>query len=478
MLALFKKVKTEMVVPTTGTQRSRETYFVTLTVDPITAASALAAIMDSTVPGRQASQQTCNDASPYFLYEKAGEVTFAAGCALEIRLNRNSLQLTTPTGSQIEPLTDRPLSQLQTMLARVLKADRDARSRAFGWATFELSYLLQGLPIADGVGTLLYLFIPLHEARIRMGEAELYVSEHDIAERWKAALQDAKEDMPSERIHVDESSDTSRYVEAVDGALKAIDGNKLSKLILSRSVYLTTDIDLTASYRALRHNNTPARSFLLRLGGIAAAGVSPSAIIEVSSTGTIVAQPLAGTRAFTNDPELNASLRNELLSDPKEIYEHALSVRLAQEEIAAVSVPGTVFIEDFMQVIARGSVQHLASSVRGRLRSDANCWDAFISAFPAVTASGIPKRAACQEISLREPFPRGLYSGAVLTVGSNGELDAALVLRSIYQVDGATWLQAGAGLISQSNAKRELEETREKMRSVSRFLVPQSRRMA
>lgn len=464
-----------MTVFTAQIERSRTIHAVPLTVDAITAASALATAMDSAIPGALEPKLAHTEpTTPYFLYEKAGDVTFAAGCAMEIRLDRNGLQLTTPAGSQTEPLSDRPLSQLQAMLARVFKTDRGARTRVFGWAAFELSYLLQGLPIADDVGTLLYLFVPEHEARIRAGTAELYVSDPHIAELWETTLRNAKPGLPAERVRVDEISDTTGYVEVASGAIKAIDGRKLSKLILSRSVHLTEDIDLAASYQVLRHNNTPARSFLLRLGGIAAAGVSPSAIVEVSPAGAIIAQPLAGTRAYTGDAELDASLRDELLSDPKEIYEHALSVKLAQDEIAEVSKPGTVFVENFMQVISRGSVQHLASRVRGQLRSDASCWDAFGSAFPAVTASGIPKRAACHEISLRESSPRGLYSGAVLAVGSNGELDAALVLRAVYQVDGATWLRAGAGLILQSNAERELEETREKMRSVSRFLVPRS----
>lgn len=468
-----------MTVFTAGIERSQTTHAVPLTVDTITAASALAAVMDSAVPAALRSQQAHAEmTTPYFLYEKDGNVSFAAGCAMEIRLDRSGLQLTTSAGSQTEPLTDRPLRQVQAMLARAFGTDKASPLRVFGWAAFELSYLLQGLPIADGTGTMLYLFLPQHEAWIRPGAAELRVSDPEIAALWETVLRDAKPDLPSERVDVDEISDTTGYVDVANEAIKAIDGSKLRKLILSRSVHLTQDIDLTASYQVLRQNNNPARSFLLRLGGIAAAGVSPGAIIEVSSTGAIVAQPLAGTRAYVGDLVRDALLRDELLSDPKEIYEHALSVKLAQDEIADVSEPGTVFVEDFMQVVSRGSVQHLASRVRGQLRSDASCWDAFGSVFPAVTASGIPKRDACREISVRERSARGLYSGAVLAVDSSGELDAALVLRSVYQVDGATWLRAGAGLISQSNAERELEETREKMRSVSRFLVPRSGSMA
>lgn len=465
-----------MTLFTSGIAQPKITHVVPLAVDTITAAGALALAMDGAAANLLGLRTNCADATPtpYILYEKGDEIAFAAGCAAEIRLDRAGLHLTTPAASRTEPLTDRPLHQVQAMVASILSHDKGPQPRVFGWATFELSYLLQGLPIADDVGTLLHLFVPQQEARIRAGEAELRVSNLQTAELWEAVLRNAKPNVPSARVHVDEVNDTTGYVDAAHEAIKSIDGSKLRKIILSRSVFVSQDIDLVASYQTLRRNNTPARSFLLRFGGIAAAGVSPGAIVEVSVTGAIVAQPLAGTRAYTGQPELDASLRDELLSDPKEIYEHALSVKLAQDEIAEVSEPGTVFVEDFMDVVARGSVQHLASRVRGQLRTDASCWDAFGSVFPAVTASGIPKRAACREISLREQSPRGLYSGAVLAVGSGGELDAALVLRSVYQGESATWLRAGAGLISQSEPERELEETREKMRSVSRFLVPRS----
>lgn len=455
-----------MTVFTSGIAQSKSAHVLPLTVDIMTAAAALASAIDVSRAGIEPA--------PYILYEKGDEIVFAAGCAMEIRLDRNGLHLTAPTGSRTEPLGDRPLRQVQSMLASILADQNGGEARVFGWAAFELSYLLQGLPIADDAGTLLYLFVPQNIARIRSGEAELNISDPQVAELWRDALRNAKTTEPSARVHVDEVNDTTGYVDAAREAIKSIDGSKLRKLILSRSVAVSQEIDLIASYQTLRRNNTPARSFLLRLGGIAAAGVSPGAIIEVSATGAVVAQPLAGTRAYTGEPERDAALREDLLSDPKEIYEHALSVKLAQDEIAEVSEPGTVFVENFMDVVSRGSVQHLASHVRGQLRSDASCWDAFASVFPAVTASGIPKRDACREIGLREHSPRGLYSGAVLSVDVQGGLDAALVLRSVYQVAGATWLRAGAGLISQSNAERELEETREKMRSVSRFLVPKS----
>jgi salicylate synthetase len=137
-----------------------------------------------------------------------------------------------------------------------------------------------------------------------------------------------------------------------------------------------------------------------------------------------------------------------------------------------VCAPGTVRVADFMSVKERGSVQHPASDVVGRLADGRTSWDAFAALFPAVTASGIPKAAACDMIRRSESGERGLYSGAVLTVDADGAIDAALVLRSVFRRNGRTWLRAGAGIVAQSTPERELEETVEKLRSVSRFLVP------
>ena len=125
-----------------------------------------------------------------------------------------------------------------------------------------------------------------------------------------------------------------------------------------------------------------------------------------------------------------------------------------------------------MAVKNRGSVQHLGSTVAGRLSRGRTPWDALGATFPAVTAAGIPRRTAYECISALESSPRGLYAGAVMTANSDGELDAALVLRTMFQRDGVTWLQAGAGIVAGSKPELEFRETCEKLRSLSRFIVP------
>jgi anthranilate synthase component 1/salicylate synthetase len=195
--------------------------------------------------------------------------------------------------------------------------------------------------------------------------------------------------------------------------------------------------------------------------------------VEVAADGAVSTQPLAGTRSLTGDAPQDAQLRVELLGDAKEVYEHAISVQVAWNEMTAVCAPGSVRGEELMDVKQRGSVQHIASRVTGRLAERTEGpWPALAAVFPAVTASGVPKLAAYDLIRRHEPEPRGLYSGAVLMVSSEGDLDAALVLRTVYRSRGRTWLRAGAGIVGESRPEREFEETCEKLRSVSRHLVP------
>jgi salicylate synthase len=272
-----------------------------------------------------------------------------------------------------------------------------------------------------------------------------------------------------------ELADSGHYRSAVAAAVAAIRAGELEKVILSRTIDLGDDVDLPATYLAGREANTPARSFLLSLGGLQAAGFSPeivAAVDAVNAERRVTAQPLAGTRALTGRPESDADLRSQLLTDPKEVYEHAISVRAVWDELAAVCLPDTVRVERYMAVQERGSVQHLGSLLSGRLPAadPMAAWRAFQALFPSVTATGIAKGPARRLIADLEPRPRRLYAGAVLTADHDGALDAALSLRAMYRERQRAWLQAGAGIVRQSDPEREHEETCEKLRSIADFL--------
>ena len=433
--------------------------------DPVTAAAALAATL-----ARDEVRRYLGARADYMLYEIGDAVHFAAGSAASLTLTASGITLDAAAGRQHLSLGQNPLAAVQQALAQLGGAPE---ARFYGWAAFELAALLQGEPVADAQAPLLHLMRPAHEVILRSGTADLQVADATLSEIWRRLLAGPMAAVPQARAAVDLTQGAKAYEVAAAEAIREIDGSGFRKLILSRPVPVTVPLDMVESYRALRQANTPARSFLLHMAGQTAAGVSPGAIAEVTEAGRVRSQPLAGTRAIGATRQDRAALRAELLSDPKEIYEHTLSVELAQTEITRVCRPESVAIRDFLQVVERGSVQHIASTVEGQLAPGKSAWDAFASLFPPVTTSGIPKRRAVEEIQAREVSARGLYSGAVLTGTLGGALDAALVIRSVFACGHQTWLRAGAGLIATSDAVRELEETNEKLRSASLHLVPQ-----
>ncbi|WP_019068247.1 salicylate synthase [Streptomyces hokutonensis] len=390
---------------------------------------------------------------PYVVYESGVGWSLAGGVLASVRL------------------TGEDAAEFGSVGARL--AETPVRGwRAYGWAAFELGAVLAEQD-PDPTQTLLHLIVPTDEVRTDGTEVLVRSAVPGrldlIADLVRSPAPGAPPEPPG-RIALP-LEDTGNYRAAVAAALVELRRQgPLEKVILSRQVPVPAAVDLVASYVAGRRANTPARSFLLDLGGIQAAGFSPETVAEVTADGRVTTRPLAGTRARTGTPADDARLRAALLGDPKEIHEHAISVRLALEELDTVCDDTNV--SAYMTVLDRGTVQHLASTVTGRLRPGRGPWDAFAALFPAVTATGIPKAPAYPLIRTLEGRPRGLYAGAVLTCDADGTLDAALVLRSVFRQDGRCWIQAGAGVVPQSRPEREHEETCEKLRSVAHHLVP------
>lgn len=404
----------------------------------------------------------------YVVYERQGRWSFAGGALAEVWLDRHGVHARWGDTRRQLPLSDDPLRTVASLLAETPQP----QWRAYGWARFELAYLTHGITSPATDETLLHLVVP--EFEVVVDAAGAAVSGVDAATVRKLA--DLVTDQAGTRQdtadpHTVELVADTGYEQAVTAAVEDIRQRRFQKVILSRVVPVDFAVDFPATYVAGRRANSPARSFLLDVGGLQCTGFSPETVVEVTADGQVTTQPLAGTRARSDSPAETARLREDLLWDPKEVFEHAVSVKLACDEMAQVCGPGTVNVAEFMDVKERGSVQHLGSTVTGQLAPGRTAWDAFATLFPAVTASGIPKPAALHGIRRHEPAPRGLYSGAVLTVDHTGEMDAALVLRAVYRQGGRTWLRAGAGIVEPSRAAREYQETCEKLHSVASHLV-------
>ncbi|WP_437295300.1 salicylate synthase [Sorangium sp. So ce426] len=443
---------------------------VSIGADPIDLAAALA---------RSGSRAT------YFVYERDGEWSVALGAAFELTADVHGVHRIDATGKQSCPGGD-CLAAVEAALASIPLRGW----RAYGTASFEFAYLLHGIEANLGTEPLLHLTIPEVEIRLQRGTALVRALTSDELERMVDVLASSNrrhargmsdvaglpplpvpppEVLPARLL---ETTGAAKYKELVAAATTEIAARKLHKVIASRVVPVAAPVDLIATYVAGRRQNTPARSFVVNCRDLKFAGFSPETVLEVTAGGQVMTQPLAGTRALVSDDDENARLRAELLSNSKELAEHAMSVKLAFEELSRVCKQGSVTVNEFMAISRRGTVQHLASRLSGMLETGNTAWTAFQVLFPAITASGIPKREAVDWIRRHEAESRGLYSGAVLTLDHDGAMDAALVLRTIFQRGSSVWLRAGAGIVAESTPERELEETCEKLQSVARHLVP------
>ncbi len=410
---------------------------------------------------------------PRLLYERDGQFRIGLGSRVELLAGPRTVRLRHGADTEIVAVQDDPLATVAMLLDRLTIPCWSA----FGWASFELAYAMAGLPVADGQ-PLIHIVVPEVEVWVRPGSATVYAVNAELLAEAEALLQRPVTDRIREPASVTVDEPDPHYTSAVANCIAAIRGEGLEKVILSREVVVSGPVDLLGSYVHGRRHNTPARSFVVDTPELQAVGFSPEIVLAVGADGVVRTQPLAGTRAHTGDPIADRRLRHELTTDAKEIYEHAVSVRHACQEMDRICLPNSVAVREFMKVKQRGRVQHLGSEVIGTLPPVdshdtvvARSWRAFAALFPAVTASGIPKLAAYQAIRAHESAPRGLYAGAVFTTNHTGEIDAALALRTVFRVGDRTWLRAGAGIVGQSLPEREFTETCEKLHSIATYLV-------
>jgi salicylate synthetase len=424
-------------------------------IDPADLAAELAAVL-SEPAGEE-----------YLLYEHDAQWILAVGVQAMVELDSDELRVIRDGVIQRQQWSGRPGPVLGEAVDRLLLET----DQAFGWIAFEFGVYRHGLQLRLAPRT------PL--ARVFWPRARIVVSREGIRlidgeARHRDALHRlvgaGVRDVPRSS-GVDVAADASGYRDRVAVAVREIVAGSYHKVILSRCVEVPFALDFPSTYRLGRRHNTPARSFLLQLGGIRALGYSPELVAAVHGDGTVITEPLAGTRALGRGHASDQQARDELESDSKEIVEHAISVRTSLQEISEIAEPGTAAVIDFMTVRERGSVQHLGSTISARLDASSDRMDALEALFPAVTASGIPKAAGIEAILRLDEGQRGLYSGAVVMFSADGGLDAALTLRAAYERDGQTWLRAGAGIIEASEPDREFEETCEKLSTLAPYLV-------
>lgn len=196
----------------------------------------------------------------------------------------------------------------------------------------------------------------------------------------------------------------------------------------------------------------------MRLDGCTVVGASPELLVGLHD-GVCETRPIAGTRPRGGGEEEDALLARDLLDDPKENAEHLMLLDLGRNDLGRVSDAGSVHVTQFREVERYSHVSHMVSHVEGALRPDRSALDLLLAAFPAGTVSGAPKIRAMELIDEIEPVRRGIYSGAIVWFGYDGSLDSCITLRSAVLHDGKALVQAGAGIVWNSDPEKEYEET-------------------
>jgi anthranilate synthase component 1 len=229
-------------------------------------------------------------------------------------------------------------------------------------------------------------------------------------------------------------------------------------------------------YRALRRTNPSPYLYFLDFGGFAVAGSSPEILVKVAGD-VVTIRPIAGTRHRGATPHEDKALEEELLADPKERAEHLMLLDLGRNDVGRVAEIGSVTVTDQFFVERYSHVMHIVSNVEGKLAGNRDALDALAAGFPAGTVSGAPKVRAMQIIDELEKEKRGLYAGAVGYFSAAGEMDTCIVLRTALVKDGKMYVQAGAGIVADSDPDFEQQECINKAKALFRA-AEEARRFA
>ena len=279
----------------------------------------------------------------------------------------------------------------------------------------------------------------------------------------------------------DVTSDTTResYYQKVENVREHIYSGDAFQVVVSQRFQRTTDASALDIYRVLRVSNPSPYMYLVRFPGFPnqsgeskpfdVVGSSPEALVKLTGSEAML-HPIAGTRRRGATPEEDQDLADDLLSDDKERAEHLMLVDLGRNDLGRVCEPGTVEVVEFMEIERYSHVMHIVSTVVGQLTSGSSAYDLLAATFPAGTLSGAPKPMAMKIIDAQESSRRGLYGGCIGYLDFAGDMDTAIAIRTAVLRDNIAYVQAGAGLVADSDQQAEYEECQSKAAAVLRAI--------
>src|SRR5215468_2721086 len=403
--------------------------------------------------------------------------------------------------AQTEPgtftaLDDAPLVALRSFLAESRIALPDGlppmAAGVFGYLGYDIVRLIEDLPpprndrigVPDAVlvrPTLILIFDAVEDAITIVTP----VRKHEAVPA-QAALAAAKErllamvhlldrpldktaEIESHPLLVKPTSNTTpaEFKRMVERAKDYINAGDIFQVVLSQRFELPFALPPFAFYRALRRVNPSPYLYFLNLGDFAIAGSSPEIMVKTAG-GIVTIRPIAGTRPRGATPREDLALEAELLADPKERAEHLMLLDLGRNDVGRVAEIGTVKVTDQFFIERYSQVMHIVSNVEGRLARGRDAVDALAAGFPAGTVSGAPKVRAMEIIDELEKEKRGIYAGAVGYFSAGGDMDTCIVLRTAMVKDGIMYVQAGAGIVADSDPKSEQQECVNKAKALFR----------
>jgi anthranilate synthase component 1 len=291
--------------------------------------------------------------------------------------------------------------------------------------------------------------------------------ERKLASGLRPALWRKRAKVKTGKLKIHAGTSRERFLRSVDHCKEYIAAGDIFQVVLSQRLDFTPEVAPFDLYRALRQVNPSPYLYFLRMGDTHILGSSPEMLVRVTGR-KLEYRPIAGTHPRGRDEAEDRRLEEQMRNDEKERAEHVMLVDLGRNDLGRVSEYGSVKVRDLMYVERYSHVMHLVSALEGTLRHDLDALDAFAACFPAGTLSGAPKVRAMQIIEELEPTRRGIYGGSVLYADFAGNLDSCIGIRTMLMQGKRAYLQAGAGIVADSDPASEFQESMNKAQALLR----------
>jgi len=429
--------------------------------------------------------------------EKWGRYSFLGSTPSVIIRSKGKLVETISDGITIQQETSDPLACIKDLLAQFTPVEVDGLPRFFGGAVGYLGYDMvrhfEHLPtdkpaLIDAydsyflITDTIVIFDNMRQKLKVVSNAHLNGGKtpeqaYDeatkkielIVQRLRTPLKDEKKTPSGRQIELRSNVTREEYEAAVEKAKEYVRAGDIIQVVPSQRFSGKLSADPFDIYRVMRTLNPSPYMFFLRLDDTIIAGASPEVMVRKEGK-RVELRPIAGTRPRGTTPEEDACLAAELLSDPKERAEHVMLVDLGRNDLGRVCATGTVNVTELMVIERYSHVMHIVSNVQGELEDNRDAFDLVRATFPAGTLSGAPKVRAMQIIDELEPVRREIYGGAVGYFSFSGNMDLAITIRTLVIKNGMVHLQAGGGVVADSDPAAEWQETVNKAMAARRAI--------